>query len=376
MKTLSVFILFSFSIYFLSAQNLLVNGSAEIATPATTGWTVVSMGTTGASCYNNSGWRIIQTLNGFPAAENGSYFFYPGCVTTTGGTFEIYQDVNVSINGPWIDGGGDFFTFTGYLQVYTQATPDQTEVIVEYRNSTNTTVLGSYNTGFQANQGVWTLYSNTLAAPVGTRFVRVRLLAKSVSGASVDAYFDNLSLFTSIALPVIFTSFNANASNGMVKLNWATSMEFNNDYFIIQKSPDGSLWQDVTRIKGNSSTDSEHSYSATDEKPFEGISYYRLKQVDADGNAKYSEIRAVDIAQGFLHISIFPNPAHTMVNLNTEGSIIMEADIYSSTGQLMNVPKTTRHNQITFNIAALSRGIYFIRLKKASNTIVRKISVN
>lgn len=102
------------------SQNLLVNPSAESGDPTSVGWTNVSMGSTGASCYNNSGWRILGNQNGFPAAQQGSYIFYPGCSSSTGSTFEVRQDVNVSANASLIDAGWNSFTFSGYMQVYTQ----------------------------------------------------------------------------------------------------------------------------------------------------------------------------------------------------------------------------------------------------------------
>ena len=372
-NSLLLFIFFSFYITRLNAQNLLVNPSAEIATPATNGWTVVSIA---PNCYTSSGWRILGNQNGFPLAQNGSYFFYPGCTATVGTTYELYQDVNVSINGPWIDGGGDFFTMGGYMQSYTQTPPDQAEMIMEFRNSTNTTVLGTYNTGFTANQGSWVLSTISKAAPVGTRYVRVRLLSKSVNGTSVDGYFDNLSLFTSIALPVVFTSFNANAGNGTVKLSWATSSEFNNEYFIVQRSQNSNSWEDVEKINGSSNSNIAQSYSATDDKPFDGISFYRLKQIDMDGNARYSEVREVDIIQGFSDISVFPNPAQNAFTVKTEGIKNTQVSIYNSLGQLMIIPYTSGNSTITFNASALAKGIYFVRLNNGINTVVKKVSIN
>ncbi|HEX4373736.1 MAG TPA: hypothetical protein VHZ50_10570, partial [Puia sp.] len=192
----------------VSSQNLIVNPSAELGDPTSVGWTNVSMGTTGASCYGNTGWRILGNQSGFPIAQQGSYYFFPGCSSTNGPTFELRQDISVSANAAIIDLGWDAFTFSGYMQVYTQSPPDQTEMIVEYRNAANTTVLGSYNTGLTTNQGTWTFYSNTTTAPVGTRIIRIRLLAVVNTGPSIDAYFDNLSLTTNIPLAVVFSSFN------------------------------------------------------------------------------------------------------------------------------------------------------------------------
>ncbi|HVM89537.1 MAG TPA: T9SS type A sorting domain-containing protein [Puia sp.] len=195
--------LFKFTIIFLlflvnsasaHAQNLLLDGSAE-SDPTTNGWTAVSMGTDCNSVPNwGNGWRTLGNQGGYPTAQNGSSYFYPGCAPSNGTVYELYQDVDVSANAVAIDAGGGTFTFSGYMQVYNQSPADQSEIIVEYRDATNTTVLASYNTGYKNDINAWKLYSNTQVAPSATRYVRVRLIGKVNAGPSTDSYFDNLSL--------------------------------------------------------------------------------------------------------------------------------------------------------------------------------------
>src|SRR5580704_2496741 len=140
MKIVALAFLTLFYSIHLHGQNLLVNPSAESGDPTSVGWTNVAMGSTGASCYNNTGWRILGNQNGFPAAQQGSYIFYAGCSPTNGPSFELRQDVNVSLNAGVIDAGWNSFTFSGYMQVYNQSPADESQMIVEYRDASNTTV--------------------------------------------------------------------------------------------------------------------------------------------------------------------------------------------------------------------------------------------
>ena len=187
---------------------------------------------------------------------------FSGCSNTTGSTFEVRQDVNVGINAPLIDAGWNSFTFSAYMQVYTQTPADQSQIIVEYRDITNLIVLASYNTGLVSNQGTWTLYSNTKVAPIGTRFIRIRLLGKVNTGPSVDAYFDNISLTTSIPLPVIISSFDVVPENTDVKLIWTTGTENDNNYFTVQRSQNGNDWTDLEKVQSISNGGSGATYTA------------------------------------------------------------------------------------------------------------------
>jgi hypothetical protein len=358
-----------------SSQNLLVNPSAESGDPISVGWTKVSMGTTGASCSNSSGWRIIQLLNSFPAAQQGFYFFFAGCGTVTGTTYEIYQDVNVSLNAGLIDMGWNSFTFSGYTQSYPQSPPDQAEIIVEYRNAANTTVLTSYNTGFTANTGGWVLYTNTTIAPVGTRFIRVRLISKLRSGGAVDGYFDNLSLTTSIPLPVVISSFNVIPENSDVKLVWATATETDNSYFTVQRSQNGSDWNDLGEVQSKTNGGPGSTYTFYDKNPVDGVLYYRLKQTDLTGRSTFSEIKEIDFANSFTDITLFPNPARGSFTLKGDNLNKMQFSLYNNIGQMILLPGIALSKTITFNTTGLTKGMYFLRLTDTHITEIRKIVV-
>ncbi|MEQ9424589.1 MAG: T9SS type A sorting domain-containing protein [Cyclobacteriaceae bacterium] len=116
-------------------------------------------------------------------------------------------------------------------------------------------------------------------------------------------------------LPVELISFEAiPGSNSEVLLDWATASEINNDFFLVQKSRDGVEWKTVTKVDGKGTTTEIQQYSASDTSPFAGTSYYRLKQVDFDGQFEYSVIRAVTIQSGILRV--YPNPVASYLNVD------------------------------------------------------------
>ncbi|MBI4946154.1 MAG: T9SS type A sorting domain-containing protein [Bacteroidetes bacterium] len=109
-------------------------------------------------------------------------------------------------------------------------------------------------------------------------------------------------------LPIELLAFDAKQNGNSVNVQWSTAAELNSDYFLVQRSKDGIYFSDVTRVNaaGNSST--TRKYSTEDYEPYNGVSYYRLKQVDYDGKFSYSDVVAVQLHNEDA-ILVYPNPA-------------------------------------------------------------------
>jgi len=91
------------------------------------------------------------------------------------------------------------------------------------------------------------------------------------------------------ALPIDLISFNGEIVEGInpvVELNWRVASQINNDYYEIQRSKNLNIWSVVDSIPGNGTTNMEMDYSIIDDNPFEGVSYYRLKQTDHNGKTE------------------------------------------------------------------------------------------
>jgi hypothetical protein len=65
-----------------------------------------------------------------------------------------------------------------------------------------------------------------------------------------------------------------------IVLNWTTESEINSDYFVIQRSTDGVLFNDIAYVTGSGTSAYAHHYSYVDSTPGNGYNYYRLLQVD------------------------------------------------------------------------------------------------
>jgi hypothetical protein len=111
---------------------------------------------------------------------------------------------------------------------------------------------------------------------------------------------------TDALLPVELISFDVNTLSGQTsKLQWQTAVEINNQGFDIERKCDTTLWQTLaTVLPGNNG-----KYIFIDHNPFQGINYYRLKQVDFDGTYTYSPIKSVYIKK--TNMEIYPNPVRS-----------------------------------------------------------------
>ncbi|MCZ4409813.1 autotransporter-associated beta strand repeat-containing protein [Cryomorphaceae bacterium 1068] len=103
---------------------------------------------------------------------------------------------------------------------------------------------------------------------------------------------------TTNVLPITLLSFQAEVKDDLVHTNWITASEINNDFFTVERSKDGSSWEEVGTVEGAGDSNTELAYAFVDDAPYSGISYYRLRQTDFDGTTTVSEIRAVEILQG------------------------------------------------------------------------------
>jgi hypothetical protein len=145
---------------------------------------------------------------------------------------------------------------------------------------------------------------------------------RSISGAAVT----NLSAL----LPITLSVFEAKAEGKAVRLRWATSSEINNDFFTIERSPDGSNFTSLSTVAGAGNSTSLRHYNFVDDNPLEGVSYYRLKQTDYDGKFSYSGVRIVnyeDKVEGLEITSIGPNPFIDEFTLNFSSASAGTAEV-------------------------------------------------
>lgn len=97
-----------------------------------------------------------------------------------------------------------------------------------------------------------------------------------------DCYVTSLYpyVYPNVGLPVELVTFSGSQEDDNIVLNWNTESEINSDYFVIQRSTDGVVFNDIAYVTGNGTSAYAHHYSYIDSTPGNGYNYYRLLQVD------------------------------------------------------------------------------------------------
>lgn len=178
-----------------------------------------------------------------------------------------------------------------------------------------------------------------------------------------DEYYFSFGLNT-IPLPIELLNFNATPVNNMVKLDWRTISEKDNDYFTIQKTRDGHTWVDVTEVKGKGTTQESKLYAGVDLNPYPNTSYYRLKQTDFNGEYSYSEVRSVQFLESS-NILLYPNPAKEVVIIEGESINSDEIKIFNAQAQEISYHMSITElseKRFRIDVSHLSSGVYWIQV--------------
>ena len=168
-----------------------------------------------------------------------------------------------------------------------------------------------------------------------------------------------------IPLPVTFKSFNVNRKNvSTVGVSWTTASEQNNRGLNVQRN-DGTGWRNVAyvfsqTVAGTSSSDL--SYEFNDANTEKGVSQYRIQQVDLDGRASFSIIRAIRGENIAAKLLVYPNPSSTG-NINVvfeNGTGVRDISVSDATGRLVKSFKSITNSVLL--IENLRKGFYTLKV--------------
>ncbi|MFI5171455.1 MAG: T9SS type A sorting domain-containing protein [Chitinophagales bacterium] len=166
---------------------------------------------------------------------------------------------------------------------------------------------------------------------------RLRIRAEFGGLNSETNYMDNVMIVCDILLPVGLTEFSAEALGHNVSLlSWNTSTETDCAGFELQKSINGVTFNSIGYVEGNGTTTSEHNYEFEDDN-FITTSYYRLKQIDLNGDFVYSNIISLTCTEALDPVThIYPNPTSDFINIISNNSSPMVSIVISdATGHMV-----------------------------------------
>ena len=137
-------------------------------------------------------------------------------------------------------------------------------------------------------------------------------MAMDFSAKNAEKFFTFGSKSPLLPLPIELIFFDAFLGSDAVMLEWVTATEINNDYFTLERSPDGENFHPLAHIASKAPygfSNYRIGYQYPDRQPLQGMNYYRLMQTDFDGSFSFSPIIGIYYReQQRVSMQLFPNP--------------------------------------------------------------------
>ncbi|MEO8862340.1 MAG: T9SS type A sorting domain-containing protein [Ginsengibacter sp.] len=238
-------------------------------------------------------------------------------------------------------------------------------------SSDGTTQIG-YKEVFSGNNPTTdSLALSSLAA--GTYYVKIQ----PYSTAEFGDYSLNVLNAAGSLLPVTFLNFDGLLVDNKANLTWSTATELNNTGFQVQKSSDGQGFSTIGFVKGAGNSSLIQTYNYTDIKVLSGYNYYRLKQVDIDGNFNYSSTIRLDFKN--FDWAIFGNPisSNSWIQLQVAKTSKVAFAIYTIDGKPVKIidkgTLSTGTYSIPLDLGNIPAGIYIVKLVSDKQTFTKKV---
>lgn len=343
-----------------------------------------------ASCMGGS---AASYINGTMAKIGNSAFVFP-----IGGSGR-YMPLGISAPASAIDTITAAYTFATPVNPFSLNSPLTAVSTLEYWTmgesvSTDAVKVTLYWQN-ASKSGIYTYDSTVRVAKytggawndLGQSSITASSSGSVTSNSTVSGFSNLLVTFGTInsssnPLPITLTAFNAiyiEESNSVL-INWDVASQLNNKEFTVEKTTDGINYMEVGSLPGAGTTPFAKSYSLVDYSPYTGLSYYRLKQTDEDGNSTGFYQVPVSINLTITgSINVYPNPVKanavlTYISENNQPITVTISDlsgkiISSSTYQL--VQKGT--NSFLLNTATLMQGLYLLHVSDSRKSYYGKL---
>ena len=328
----------------LDASSSITRGTGATASSGANSFRTTGFQNNGISIVNNDYFQTtLSAIDGYTLSISSINARFAGT-----GTF--YASPGVTSQFAYSLDGTNFTLIGSPLQHTSLAPPafDLSGISALQNVAPGTTVTIRYYASGQTATGGWGFSSS----------------ASGVYGLSFNG---NVSAIPS-ALPVELVSFSAACADDNVTVKWATASEHNTLNFTIQRSEEGTTWNDIQTISAAGNSTTTIDYSIEDRSSIEGTKYYRLIQTDQDGAQKiYGPIQTNCTSEEIGFIT-YPNPSTGDFTLQFNGKRIngdIVMNIADATGKIVrSVQLNIEHGAQSVCIPSLDLcpGMYHIQL--------------
>jgi hypothetical protein len=184
----------------------------------------------------------------------------------------------------------------------------------------------------------------------------------------------------STPLPVTMSYFNLTCVEEDVEVIWQTASEHNSDYFQLETSLDGVNWEIEEMLPAAGFSQELLNYSAVDQDAARKQKYYRLKQVDLNGEFEmYGPLKA-DCAVESSEVSLYPNPCESQVTVSLASQIPSKVNytLISPEGKVLENKQLSIQSGMTvytLDVSEFQSGMYMLQFDINDKRFIKKLTV-
>ena len=277
---------------------------------------------------------------------NGKLVVKDGAVLIVEGSF--FQNANVEIDGARVV---VMKNWNSYLEIY--------RITVTEKENSLFVCYGDYDSGalgIFVDPKKLIVYEQTWGSAQTAKdyvYVPNAISYYSEEGKASKAAENVIQEYATL-LPITLNYFTAEQDGEDVVFDWQTASEVNNDFFTIEYSLDGIHFSELANEDGNGTTSEINDYTVSvSADGFAGITYFRLKQTDFNGEYSYSDVIPLNV-ENETSLYVYPNPAVDVITIAGSFERIFVCDAYSRT---LSVQQESTNS---FNVSALPVGTYYV----------------
>ncbi len=182
-----------------------------------------------------------------------------------------------------------------------------------------------------------------------------------------------------VLLPVELSAFELRKEDCQLTISWQTELEQNSSHFEVQRSENGVDFTSIETVAAAGHSIQTTSYQVKEDAvKRKGLFYYRLKQIDFDGQVEYSEVKAIQVdCNSPFELQVFPNPANNLVNIqwsdyHGEGEFLL-TDLLGKVHLTHAFSATDSVSNLQLDLKDLAAGIYYLNLQGRSAESVKVV---
>jgi len=198
----------------------------------------------------------------------------------------------------------------------------------------------------------YTSFIPTTGEKYGSKYLEIEL-----SGFSEDWI---VSKKSETPLGVNYLGLNTLCEGETSIIHWIAASETNNQKFLVERSNDARIYDPIGEVEGAGNSNIVKSYSFKDYMPTSDRKYYRICQIDFNGNKSPYLYTHSDCNNGELNFTITPNPTPSILQISGDVDKIIKCEFIDLISQTLYTPILQDYGCIDLSI--LKEGVYLLKI--------------